>query len=120
MTQAHADDRTVLIDSTTVIGFFPPVTKSDLEKNDDLNEVLSDFQYHLRSATPLLKKKHVRVVELYVKEFSYALDGKNILFRPEQEVGYLIVAPGRYPKAVYGVMTDVDMGDAIDAFLNAK
>lgn len=120
MTRTQADVGPVIVDKTIVIGFFPPVTESDLEKDDELNEVLSDFQYHLGSATPSLEKRHVRVVELYAKEFTYTLDGKNISFHPKQEIGYLIVAPGRSPKILYGVMTDVELTDIIDGYLNAK
>jgi hypothetical protein len=112
--------RRCLIDRPTVIGFFPPVTESDLEKDSELNEVLSDFQEHFVNATSYLESKHVRVVERYAKAFTYRLDGNNVVFHPTRKIGYLIAAPGRHPKTFYGVMTDIDLGDAIDAYLNPK
>ena len=42
---------TIEVKGPTVIAFFGPVTKDELNKDADLNESLSDFQYHLHGAT---------------------------------------------------------------------
>ncbi len=119
-THKDREEGPIVIERATVIGFFPPVTDSDLEKDGDLNEALADFREHFVNARSYFEKKNVRVVELYAKQFTCKLDGKNIEFHPKRDIGYLIAAPGRKPKALYGVMTDIDLGDAIDAYLNAN
>ncbi len=108
----HASSQNPIVEvkAPTVIAFFGPVTKDELDKDDELNESLSDFQHHLHEATPTLEKAGIKVHELYTKSFTLKLATSTITFRPKDtDVGYYFIMPGKKPKVQYGVMTDVDL-----------
>jgi len=94
----------------TVIAFFHPVTDDELNSNAGLNEVLSDFQYHLRGARVRLEEAGITVHEIYTRSFTVKLPTSTTIFKPTGDaVGYYLIVPGKNPKIVYGVMTDSDL-----------
>jgi hypothetical protein len=98
------------IKGSTVIAFFGPVTQDEIAKDADLNESLSDFQYHLHSAKSRLEEAGVTVYELYANSFSMKLLKSTTTFKPKNaNVGYYFIMPGEKPKIQYGVMSDVDL-----------
>jgi hypothetical protein len=102
---AAQDPTVVVITRPTVVAFFPPVTDAELEKDPDMNEVLSDFQVYAREARKRLEAAGVEFKEVYARSFVIEIHGKKKIFRPGKiEVGYYFVAPDKPPKAQYGVM----------------
>jgi hypothetical protein len=94
----------------TVIAFFGPVTNDKLDKDADLNESLSDFQYHLQGAKPRLEAAGIKVHEIYAKSFTVKLADSTTTFKPKNAgVGYYFIMPGKKPKIQYGVTTDIDV-----------
>ncbi len=94
------------IQGPTVVAFFPPVTKKDLDQDPDMNEALSDFQVYVAQVREPLRKAGVDFHEVYAHSFQVRLGTKTIAFRPGKvDVGYYFIAPGKKPRVEYGVMT---------------
>ena len=101
-----------MVNGPTIIAFFPPGSKSDLEKDPDLNETLADFQVYANRVREPLKKSGIGFRELYTRSFQTRLGKKVTTFRPlKDEVGYYLVAPGKKPRIERGVLTDQDLLD---------
>ena len=108
----HADSKIPILEvkGPTVIAFFRPVTKDQLNKDTDLNESLSDFQHHLRGAKPALENAGITVHAIYAKSFTVKLPASTTTFKPvDANVGYYFIMPGKKPMIQYGVMTDIDL-----------
>ncbi len=111
----------VVVKGPSVIAFFSPVTEADLNKDDEANEALSDFQYYLQGAKPRLEKAGIKVHELYAKSFTVKLPSSTTTFKPQEtEVGYYFISPGKKPRIQYGVMTDVDLLDVATEYFGKK
>jgi hypothetical protein len=97
----------------TVIAFFPPVSDSELDKDSDLDDSLSDFQYYDDEVRVPFKKAGIELHEAYARSFSVRVNGKLTTFRTTQknDVGYYFIAPGKKPHVEYDVMTDEDLLD---------
>ncbi len=94
----------------TIVAFFPPVTQSELAKDPDINESLSDFQFHASQVREPLKKSGVDFKEVYTLSFRIRLGKTVTTFRPAKtEAGYYFVTPGKEPRIEYGVMSDVGL-----------
>jgi hypothetical protein len=109
---SHAGSRITTIEAKgpTIIAFFHPVTKAELRKDTDLNEALSDFQYHLRKAKPRLEDAGISVHEIYSTSFRIKLPSTTITFKTKDiHVGYYFILPGKEPSIQYGVLTDIDL-----------
>jgi hypothetical protein len=96
----------------TVIAFFPPMTDAELDKNPDMNEVLSDFQLYASRAGPRLKKAGIDFEVASAVKFKVR-DGRVVrTFKTGKVgVGYYFVAPGKLPHVEYGVHDDLDILD---------
>lgn len=108
----NAGKDVVSVTGPTLIGFFPEVSQKDVDADQDLAEVLSDFQYHLGGAREHLERKGVSVYELYTTEIRIHESGEGQIFVPDKErgdLGFYLVSPGKEPQVMYGVMTDVDL-----------
>jgi hypothetical protein len=108
----HANSQIPLLEvkGPTVIAFFPPVTRDQINKDADLNETLSDFQHHFQSAKPTLENAWIKVHEIYAKSFNVKLQAATTTFKPKNaSAGYYLVMPGKKPKIHYGVVTDLDL-----------
>jgi len=117
---AAADEQpTIKVTGPTVIAFFPPVTKAELEKDLDLNCVLSDFQFFAAESRKAFKDTGIDFHEIYAKSFVIQIGDQKTLFRPgdgEMSVGYYFVSPGKSPRVEYGI--DLDMEIAKEYFGN--
>ncbi len=100
----------IVVEGRTVVAFFPPASKPELDKDSDLNEALADFQVYAERVREPLKKARVQFHELYTLSFQVR-QGKTVTtFRPAKgDVGYYLVVPGKKPRIEYGVMTDTDL-----------
>jgi hypothetical protein len=94
----------------TIVAFFPPVTKTELQKDPDANEALADFQVYANSVREPLKKSGIEFHEIYAHSFQVHRGNTVTTFRPSKaQVGYYFVVPGKKPRIEYGVMTDVGL-----------
>ncbi len=94
----------------TILAFFPPVTQTELVKDPDTNESLSDFQFYASQVQEPLEKAGVNFKEVYAHSFRIRVGKTVTTFRPVRvEVGYYFVAPGKEPRIEYGVMSDVGL-----------
>jgi hypothetical protein len=103
---------TFVIERPTVIAFSPPMTDADLEKDPDMNEVLSDFQLYASQAKPRLETAGIDFEVASATEFKVKNGGAIRDFKTGKVgVGYYFVAPGKEPHVEQGVMTDLDILD---------
>ena len=109
---ANAAEKTPLVVAAgrTVVAFFPWVRDSELQKDADTNEALSDFQLYASRVREPLKRAGVEFHELYTRSFRVRVGKAVHVFRPGKvEVGYYLIVPGKEPRIEYGVMTDTDL-----------
>jgi hypothetical protein len=102
------------IKGPTVIAFFPPVSDSELDKDADLDDSLSDFQYYDDEVRTPFRKAGIELHETYTRAFSIRVKGQPpVTFRTtrKNDVGYYFIAPGKKPHVEYEVMTDEDLLD---------
>ena len=96
----------------TIIAFFAPMTRSELDSAPDTSESLSDFQYYAGLAGTPLRKAGIDFREADARLFRIRIGSRLRTFRIGKiGVGYYFVAPGRKPQIEYGVMTDSDLLD---------
>lgn len=118
---AAPQEKTVVVTRPTVIAFFPPVTDSELEKDPDTNEVLSDFQFYAAKARKQLRVRGIDFEEIYAASIRIKDGAKVVVFRPKNiTVGYYFVAPGRAPRVQYGVMTDDGILSIASSYFDSK
>jgi len=100
----------IVIEGRTVVAFFPPANKPELEKDPDLNEALADFQVYAKRVREPLKRAGVEFHALYAHSFKVRLGRTVTTFRTTKaDVGYYFVVPGKKPRIEYGVKTDADL-----------
>lgn len=109
-TNAAEKNPLIVAAGRTVVAFFPLVTHSDLPKDADTNEALSDFQLYASRVREPLKRAGIEFHELYTRSFRVRVGNAVNVFRPSKaEVGYYLIVPGKEPRIQYGVMTDTDL-----------
>jgi hypothetical protein len=94
----------------TIIAFFP-TTQSEVDKDADANETLSDFQNYLYEMKQPLQDAHIKVEQSYADAFQVEVDGKLIPFNAkavESGYGYYFIEPGKTSHVVTDMMTDED------------
>src|SRR4051812_37099314 len=102
----------IAVKGPTVVAFFPPVTKAELEKDPDTNEALADFQTYAARVREPFKKSGIELHEVYTHSFQLRMGNTVTRFHPTKEqIGYYFVAPGKKPRIEYGVLTHVDLLD---------
>jgi hypothetical protein len=101
------------IKGPTVVAFFPPVSDAELDKDSDLDDSLSDFQYYDDEVRGPFKRAGIDLHETYTHSFSVRVNGRVTTFHTTQknDVGYYFIAPGKKPHVEYEVMTDEDLLD---------
>jgi hypothetical protein len=100
---------TIDIRQPTIVAFFPPVTKEDLDEGET-NEALSDFQHYAALVRQPLQNAGIRFEEVYERSFRMRSGGRVTTFHPAKgKVGYYLVAPDKKPRIEYGVMTNSDL-----------
>jgi len=99
----------------TLIAFFPLVDTERAEEMQDQIDMLDDFYHHLNSAGETLGAAGVTIHVRPAGEIRI-IDGDRarVLTPPSDgsDIGYYMVAPGRDPRLVVGVYTDVDLIEA--------
>lgn len=94
----------------TIIAFFPPVTRTELDREPDTNEALSDFQYYAGAVREPLQKLGIDFREANFGSFQVQIGTKVRTFRSGTDrIGYFLAAPGKKPQVEHGVMTDADL-----------
>jgi len=114
-TPARPDSGRIAVAGPTLVVFFPGAY-AVADSGGDAAEALGDLQYHLGSARPALDSLGVAVVERYGDALEYALDGVAVRFAPAADsarAGYLFLRPGAPAQVRYGVLTDIDLVDAV-------
>lgn len=107
-----ASPATFSIVRPTVIAFFPPITDAELDKDPDMNEVLSDFQLYASRAGPRLKQAGIDFEVATAVKFKIKDGGFVHTFKTGKVgVGYYFIAPGKRPHVEYGVHDDLDLLD---------
>jgi hypothetical protein len=102
----------IVVQGPTVVAFFPPITKAELEKDPDTNETLADFQAYAARVREPFKKSGIELHELYTHSFQLRVGKTVATFHPTKEqIGYYFVAPGKKPRIEYGVLTHADLLD---------
>jgi hypothetical protein len=93
----------------TILAFFTPVTKAELN-DGETNESLADFQYYAKRIRQPLQQEGIEFHEVYARSFQLRIGKTLITFHPEKaDVGYYLVSPGKKPRVEYGVLTDTDL-----------
>lgn len=109
-TARPADRQPVVVRGNSIIAFFPPVSNSEMDKDPDLNEVLSDFQLYTSKARNPLRKMKIEFQVIYARSLRIRTGNRARTFRPKgADVGYYFMVPGKEPRVEYGVMTDTDL-----------
>jgi hypothetical protein len=103
----EAAQSTFVVRGPTVIAFFWPLSKQDIE--DGESETLSDFQYYSGAARARLTDAGISFHEVYDRSFRVRLGTRVTTFRFEKrQLGYYFIAPGKKPRVEYGVETDLE------------
>lgn len=119
--QASEDSPAVDVAGPTVVVVAPPVTAKEVDTDEDLATVLDDFNWHLALAMQALEKADVAVDVRFARRVRLRGAGPKREFVPGAEhggVGYLLVLPGRTPKVLRGVMTDIDLLSAAATYFD--
>jgi hypothetical protein len=120
--QAPSLADTVLITGPTIVAAFA-VTQAEADTSDDVNEALSDFQFHLNSARDSLRAEGIALVERYDSIIPIREDWGTWSWRlgaDSGRVGYLFVAPRRPAKELWGVMSDVDLIESATQYFGKR
>ena len=111
----------IAVHGPTIVAFFPPVTRTELQKDPDTNETLADFRLYATRVREPLKKSGIEFYELYAHSFRIRVGKAITTFRPPKEqVGYYLVAPGKKPRIEYGVISDLDLLDIAHEYFGAS
>ena len=98
----------MVVSGPTVIAYFA-TTQAESDLDPDAGEALNDFQHYLPTQREQLARDGVRLVESYADSILVRRDGASEWIVPRISVGYLLVAPGKRPRTIEGVMTDADL-----------
>ncbi|MFL5606606.1 MAG: hypothetical protein ACJ8AD_09190 [Gemmatimonadaceae bacterium] len=112
---ARPDSGRIAVVGPTLVVFFAGAY-AVADSGGDAAETLGDLEYHLGSARPALDSLGVAVIERYGKSVEYTLDGVVGRFEPAPDsgrAGYLFLRPGTPAQVHYGVLTDIDLVDAV-------
>ena len=109
----------VVINRSTVVAFFAPVTSAELNADADTNEALADFQLYATKVRKPLNDAGIDFKEIYSKSFQVQRGTEITTFHPAKvDVGYYFVAPGKEPRIEYGVRTDADLLQIAKEYFN--
>jgi hypothetical protein len=105
--------QTLVVHHATIVAFFPPVTRAELDSDEDNNEALSDFQFYTGKARAPLQQAGIDLREVDARSFSIRVGKEIRIFRTGKiGIGYYFIAPGRKPHVEYNVMADEDILEA--------
>jgi hypothetical protein len=116
-----ADDPVVMVQGPTIVAFFPPVTKTELENDAEINEELADFQLYATRLHEPLKNSGIEFRAFYTRSFRVCAANYTVLkFRPRKGIGYLFFVPGKKLRVEYGVLTDADVLVIANEYFGAR
>lgn len=119
---AIPDSTAVHVHGPTLISFYPTVTQAQIDSSEDLATVLDDFSYHRSTAQDSLRAMGFTMVDHPPGTIRVidASGSRSIVLAPDSaDVGFVLVAPGRRDRVMYGVMTGGELIDAGRKFLAA-
>jgi hypothetical protein len=94
-------------------------TRAQVDSNADMNETLSDFEFYLPGVADSLRARGVRVAVRFARPVRINAAGRQLEWAVSQDsggVGYLLLAPGKPPRTLWGVQTDIDLLGAADTY----
>ena len=114
------DSTAVHVHGPTLISFYPTVTQAQIDSSEELATVLDDFSYHRSTAQDSLRAMGFTIVDR--PPGTVRIDGasgsRDIALAPDSaDVGFVLVAPDRRDRVMYGVMTGSELIDAGHKFL---
>lgn len=74
--------QTFVIHRPTIVAFFPPVTSSDLDNDEDTNQALSDFQFYVGAVRARLQKIGIDFYEADASSFRVRVGSRIRTFQP--------------------------------------
>ena len=105
------------IQRATVVAFFLPMTESETNSGNGESEALGDFNHYASLAQKRMKNAGIDFHVTNAPSFQIRTEAKLRTFQTsEVGVGYYLIAPGKEPQVVNGVMTDEDLVDAARAY----
>ena len=115
-TTARLDSSLIVVTSPTVVVFFPGAYAA-VDSGGNVAEEIGDQQYHLGTARPALDSLGVAVYERHGGSIEYLQrDGMRGVFTPSRDsarAGYLFLRPGTAAHVHYGVLTHIDIMNAV-------
>ena len=104
-----------------IVAFFPPVSESELQREPDTNEALSDFQEYAHRVREPLRQRGIDFHEVYANSFVIRRGKTTVMFTPDKvQVGYYFVAPNKKPRIEYGVNTDDGLLQLADEYFGPR
>ena len=114
---AQSDDTAaVVVRGPVVVACFRPVAQARVDRDRDLATVMDDFTWHWSEAARSLRAHGVVAEARGSGWVKLATRDRLRLVRCPRPVGYVFAAPGRLPKVVAGVATDLDLLRAAAAY----
>jgi hypothetical protein len=107
------DTNEIIISGPTIIAYFA-MAKIDFEKdtNNEVNEVLSDFQEYQMRTEYFLEKNGIQLITIFKDTIKYRNNIIAEIKTPRTEkvsLGYIFITINKKPDIHYGVMTDLDI-----------
>jgi hypothetical protein len=100
----------VAINGPTVVAFFSPDHSASARSKADGDEAFSDFQLYAEQARKLLAERGIDFERIYAGSFRLKSGNSLTTFDVRRYgVGYYLIAPGKKPQILRGVMTDSDL-----------
>jgi hypothetical protein len=111
-TSPRTDDDTgaVVAPGPVVVAAFP-VTQAEADSNEDIATALEDFQTYLPAIADSLRRLGVKFAVRFASPIRVTAGGQSMTWTVSDDsggVGYLMLAPGKPPKAFWGVHTDLN------------
>lgn len=110
----------VSVGRATIIAFFAPMSEAELKVDPDANEALADFQFYASHVREPLRKAGIEFRELRARSFQIQVGSRITLFRPEKNVGYYLIVPGKKPRVEYGVMSASDLMEIASSYFGIE
>jgi hypothetical protein len=93
-----------------VVAFFSPDHSASARSKADGDEAFSDFQLYAEQARKLLAERGIDFERIYASSFRLKSGNSLTTFDVcRYGVGYYLIAPGKKPQILRGVMTDSDL-----------
>ena len=102
---ADQEPAVIRVSRATVVGFFPPVSRSDFGSQEARSEALAHLRFALRDVSECLAALRPEVHLRVATALSLAIDGEvrtvSLPTDPDRSLGAYLIRPGAEPRAVY-------------------